>query len=248
MNQANTSRWKFVVATAALLLTLPAVAQKRRAVQHPSPAAPPTAVIVTGKVIDAVTGQPVNLATVRLGNRTDRTVANGTFQIKTTIYGQGEVTAERSGYTTVRQTITPTGPLDLTLSMQPTPTVKLRLVDGTQTDVDFESIEFGYVPPFGSYSKSEYDDFCKPDGTTVRVNRTEMARITGPATSETNSACCGGTGTPQKITVTLKTGETTPLYFNDSCTGFTIDLIAREHVSGKTIYTKFSNIAEIVFP
>lgn len=246
MTRANINRWKSVVAIAALLITVPAVAQKRRAVQHPSPAAPPTAVVVTGKVLDAVTNAPVNLATVRLGNRTDRTDATGSFQINTTIYGQGEVTAERSGYVLGRETITAGGPLALTLRLQPTPTAILRLTDGSVHEIDYESVEFGYIPPFGSYSKSDHDDFCKPDGTNVTLNRTEMKRIVGPATNESASACCGGT--PQKIVITLRTGEISGYYFKDSCDGYSIDLISREHVSGKTIYTKFSNISEIVFP
>jgi hypothetical protein len=246
MNPSNYRSWKSVAAILAVLLTVPVFAQKRRAVAHPSPAAPGVSVSVSGKVLDAVTGAPVVFATVRFGTRSDRTDATGSFKVTSTIYGQADVTAERSGYVLGKETVTAGGPLTLTLRLQPTPTVRLRLVDGTQRDVDFESVEFGYVPPFGSYIKSDSDDFCKADGSTIHVSRTEMARITGPAVSE-NTGCCGGVAA-QKITMTLKTGETTPLYFTDSCDGTPIDFIARDHISGQVVYTKFSNLAEIVFP
>lgn len=248
MNPTKTRSWKSAVAIAALLLTVPAFAQKRRAVQHPSPAAPGTSITITGKVLDAVTNAPVVFASVRVGNRFDRTDTTGSFQLSTTIYGTADLMVERSGYSVLTQPISGPGPHALTLRVQPTATVKLRLVDGTEHDVDNESVEFGYVPPFSSYIKSDHDDFCKPDGTTVRLSRTQFSRISGPATNETTGACCGGTGTPQKINATLKTGEITPLYFTDSCGGYSIDFIARDHVSGKIIFAKFSNVAEIIFP
>lgn len=248
MNPTKTRSWKSAVAIAALLLTVPAFAQKRRAVQHPSPPDPGMSITVTGKVLDAVTGAPVVFASVQVGNRSDRTDTTGAFQLTTTIYGQADLTVQRSGYTVLTQPISGPGPHALTLRVQPTPTVKLRLVDGTEHDVDNESVEFGYVPPFSSYIKNDHDDFCKPDGTTLVLNRTQFSRITGPATNETAGACCGGTGTPQKINATLKSGEVTPLYFTDSCGGYSIDFIARDHVSGRMIFAKFSNIAEIIFP
>ena len=248
MNPIKTVSWKSAIAIAALVLTVPAFGQKRRAVQHPSSAVAQS-VTITGKVLDAVTGAPVVYANVFLGNRSRRTDRTGSFTLNTTIHGSGNLTAERSGYVSGTQPITGGGPRDVTLRLQPTPTVKLRMVDGTQYDVDNESVEFGYVPPFGSYVKGEHDDFCKPDGTMVRIDRSEMTRITGPAVSEARPACCpGSTGTPQKITMTLKTGETTPVYFTDSCSGYTIDFLARDHVSGEPVSAKFSNVAEIIFP
>lgn len=248
MNPTKSPSWKSAIAVAALVLTLPALAQKRRAVQHPSHPSPAQSVTITGKVVDAVTGAPVVSATVRVMNASDRTDASGLFSITTTLHGTADITAERTGYHTGTQQISGAGPHVLTLRLESKPTVKLRLVDGTQKDVDLESVEFGYVPPFGSYVKSEYDDFCKPGGAQVRLDRAEFARITGPSTLESAGLCCGGSGSAQRINATLKSGEVTPLYFTDSCTGYSIDFIARDHVTGKTVYTKFSNVAEIIFP
>lgn len=247
MNPTKTLSWKSAIAIAALVLTVPAAAQKRRAVQHPSPPGGAVTTTITGKVVDAVTGAPVVSASLRIGDGFDRSDSTGSFSITTTIYGQGELVAERSGYNAGRLPITGAGPHVVTLPLQSKPTVKLRLTDGTQKDMDLESAEFGYVPPFSSYVKAEYVDLCKPSGTTVRFNRTDFSRITGPATNEAFAACCPD-GTPQKITATLKTGEVSALYFNDSCAGYAMDFIARDHVTGRVVYTKFANIAEIIFP
>ena len=245
MNPSKSLSWKTVVAIAMLAAALPALAQKRRAVEHPSPPGPATTVVFSGTVIDAVTSQPVVFAEVRLLNRSDKTDRSGKFKITTTIYGTVNATIARSGYVAGTQAVAATQ--DVTIRLQPTPTVTLRLTSGETHQLDFESLEFGFVPPFGSYNKSENDDFCKPNGALVTLNRADFARITGPAVAESNSSCCTS-GTVQRINAQLKSGETTPLFFVDSCNGYAIDFIGRDHVSGNFVYSKFTDIAEITFP
>lgn len=248
MNSSKSLSLKTVIAILTIAAALPAFAQKHRAVRHPEPPGPALSITATGTVIDAVTGQPVAFADVRLGSRRDTADRQGKFSIRTvTVYGSGDITAARSGYTTASQTITTGGAVDVTLRLQPTPTVTVRLVDGTQKQIDYESVEFGYVPPFSSYHKNDNDDFCKTDGTAVTLSRTQFSRITGPATTESFSTCCS-TGTVQKINAVLRTGESLPLYFTDSCLGYSIDFIGRDHVSGDYAYMKFSDVAEIIFP
>ena len=248
MNPSKPLTWKTFVAIGMLAAALPTFAQKHRAVRHPEPPGPVLTVTATGTVLDAVTSQPVAFADVRLGNRRDTADRQGKFSIRTTtLYGSGEITASRSGYSPASQTVTTTGPQEFTLRLQPTPTVTLRHTNGTQYQIDYESIEFGYVPPFSSYHKSEMEDFCKSDGSAVQLSRTQFSRFTGPATTETFSPCCS-TGTVQKINAVLRTGESLPLYFSDSCLGYSMDFIGRDHVTGDYVYTKFSEVAEIIFP
>lgn len=248
MNPSKSLSLKTVIAILTIAAALPALAQKHRAVRHPEPPGPALAITATGTVLDAVTGQPVAFADVRLGTRRDTADRNGKFSIRTvTVYGSGEITAARSGYSSASQTLTTAGAVEVTLRLQPTPTVTLRLSDGTQKQIDYESVEFGYVAPFSSYNKNELDDFCKADGTAVQLHRTQFSRITGPAVTEPQSTCCSS-GTVQKINAVLRTGESLPLYFTDSCLGYSIDFIGRDHVTGDYTYTKFSNIAEIIFP
>ena len=249
MNPSKSLSWKSVVAMALLAAAVPVFAQKHRAVRHPSPPGPALTVTATGTVTDAVTGQPVAFAEVRLGNRRDVANRQGQFRIlTTTIYGSADITAMRSGYSQGKTTISTGGAhTGLQISMQPTPTVTLRLTSGAQHQVDFESVEFGYVPPFGSYNKSSSEEFCKTDGSALTLERGQIARFTGPATLENHSPCCTS-GPLLKVTVQLKSGETMPLYFTDSCQGYTIDFIGRDHTTGDFVFAKFTDVAEIIFP
>jgi hypothetical protein len=82
----------------------------------------------------------------------------------------------------------------------------------------------------------------------VTVTRNEIRRINGTATKGVQANCCG-TKEVEKINVELKTGEVTDLYFVDTCNGIpSIDLIGRDHTSGKLVYTAFTSITEVVFP
>lgn len=245
MNPLKSLHWKSAVAIALLVAAVPMYAQKRRAVQHPGPAGPALEVTVTGTILDAVTGGPVVFAEVRLGGRTVRADTSGKFRITSTIHGTAVLTAGRSGYVEAQEAITANR--EVTLRLTPTPTIRLKLTNGTEHQIDFESAEFGYVPPFGSYVKGESEQFCRPGGTQETISRAAISKITGPAVSESHAPCCPSSPL-LKITATLKTGETTPLYFTDSCDGHRIDFIGRNHTSGNFVFAKFTEIAEIVFP
>ena len=43
-------------------------------------------------------------------------------------------------------------------------------------------------------------------------------------------------------------GETTQLFFQDSCFGFSMDFLGRDHATAQFVYLKFAEIAEIVLP
>lgn len=245
MNPLKSLHWKSAVAIALLVAAVPMDAQKRRAVQHPAPAGPTVEVTVTGTVLDAVTNAPVVFAEVRLGDKSARTDSRGKFSITNKIHGTAPLTVSRSGYVAGQESIT--GNRDVTLRLQPTPTIRLRMVNGQEYDIDFESAEFGYVPPFGSYVKSESEQFCRPGGTAETISRASIRRITGPAVSESHAPCCPNNPL-LKINATLKSGETTPLYFAESCDGYRIDFIGRNHTTGSFVFAKFTEIAEIVFP
>lgn len=247
MNLLNSFRFKSVIAIALLASSVPALAQKHRAVRHSPPPGAAVQYKVTGTVLDAVTNAPVVNATVTLGTASKRTNSQGKFSLTGEFFGTTmNISAARSGYLEGTQSVA-SGTHDITFRLQSTPTARMRLQDGTQRDIDFESIEFGYVPPFGSYIKDVKEDFCRPDGTQVTITKTEIARINGPAVLASQAACCS-TRESHKINVTLKSGQTTDLYFTDSCVGYNIDFIGRDHVSGEVLFTHFTNIAEIVFP
>jgi hypothetical protein len=238
---------------AAVLAAVPAVstqaAGRRRAVTPPSATGKLTAEI-SGTVVDDVTGHPVASARVTAGGRSDTTDSAGKYQIKniTSYHGVINVEVSRSGYTTKKQTLTTGGVQTLTVRLVSAPTVHVRKVDNSAFDVDLDSVQFGYPVAFSGYRSAEYEDFCNASGVPVVVDRTEIRRIIGPAVMVDNATCCPGAQT-LKVTVELKTGQTTDMFFVDACNGFpNIDLIGRDHNTGKFEYTPFAQIAEVVFP
>lgn len=244
------SRIALLAALALLAVTPTVTAQKRRSVRTPTPDGAFTAT-VKGTVVDAVTGAPIAFASVSIGN--SRTVAspNGNFEMaNVTGYGNSAVvSASRSGYNTQSLPLPGAGTHTLAFRLQGRPTVSVRNTNGTTTQIDDDSVKFGYVVVFGGQVASEEEDFCTLEGTAMRIGSTQIKRITGPATLVTNAACCSRAGAQsQRVRVELRTGQAHDLIFKDSCDGLTIDLIGKEHVSGTTLFVKFSDVAEVIFP
>jgi hypothetical protein len=243
MNSIKTPR---IIAAflALLILTVPMHADRRRAVKHGAS----MSAYITGTVVDNVTGQPVRSATVTLGTKTDTTSSTGKYSLwNATVTSTSVIQVSRTGYATKSVPFTTGGEHVVDFRLDPLPTVSVRTSDGVTRQLDFESIQFGYVVPFSGYISSESEDFCKSDGTTVSVNRSEIKRITGPAVAVQNSGCCPNNEI-LRVALELKSGTTETVYFADSCAGYTIDLIGRNHVTGQFEYLRFPNIEEIVFP
>jgi hypothetical protein len=237
---------------AALCIIIPAQAAqpRRRAVTPPAALGKLTADKITGTVVDDVTSQPVAFAHVKVGDRSASTDSAGKFEVKNVTSFQGNIGVEvtRSGYAAKTVLLTTGGDQVVTVRVTPTPTVRVRKVNGTTLDLDFESIEFGYPVVFSGYNSSASENFCRPNGSAVTIDRSQIRRVTGPATIVHQASCCASHDV-EKVSVELKTGETTELVFVDTCTGIPgIDLIGRNHISGKLEYTSFTSIAEITFP
>lgn len=245
---SHPTRIRLMILCAALLMAAPLFAstQKRRSVRHPSPGVAFQAT-VKGKVLDAATGLPINAANITFGNRAGVSNKDGIFLVSdATAYGEAKVTAGRSGYQTGTLTVTGGGTHDLTFRLQSTPTVTVKRTDGSSFVIDHESVQFGYVILFAGYVAAGEEDFCKPDGTSVKIAVAQMKRVIGPAVATTQSNCCNRP--MQKVRLELRSGESTDAFFSDSCAGYTVDLIGRHHTTGDFVYTKFTDIAEVIFP
>jgi len=237
-----------VLVLLTLLFTIPAAAQKRRAVRKSPPEGQAITLTINGTVRDAATDAPIASVEVHAGSKVSYSGADGKFRIKDVNgFGAITVTLERSGYALKTESITSGGAQDLTFRLTPTPTVRVRKTDNTTLDLDTESVKFGYVLTFGGYSDATFDDFCKADGAQVTIDKSQMKKLTGPATKVAQANCCAN---PElmKINIQLKTNETFDAVFKDSCFGYRVDLIGREHVSGNFAYVPFFDIAEVVFP
>lgn len=236
-----------LAAVAAFVLAAPMYGAKRRSVTAPAAGAPISAV-VTGVVLDATTNQPVPSVRVEASGRHDTTDSAGKFDFRTLDgFGDITITAIRSGYESKTVKITQSGPANLTITLTPTPTTTVKRTDGTVLVIDTESITFGYPVPFSGYYDNEYEDFCKSDGTRVQIDRTQIKKITGPATLVNVGNCCADRAVA-KVNLQLRSGANTDAYFADSCEGYSVDFIGRLHSTGQFVYVHFSDITEVVFP
>ena len=237
---------------ASFLVAVPSFASgKRRAAAHPSAGGHITAALISGVVIDNVTGAPVIAARVEGGGDSDITDKDGKFDLKNleSFQGRLDIDVSRSGYTTKRTTYTTSGnQTGVTIRVVPTATVRVRRIDNSTFDLDTESILFGYPIAFSGYRSAEFEEFCHSNGVAATIYANQIKRITGPAVEVNNAACCPN-GPTLKVNVELKTGEKMDMFFVDACNGFSnIDLIGREHVNAKFQYIPFAQIAEVIFP
>jgi hypothetical protein len=238
-----------LVATCITAVQSEAAGGKRRSVQ---PRTPPNQIEaeITVTVIDNVTGAPVANATVEAGETTRATDENGKATLKG-VRGTGSINilVKRSGYTEKHASVTEGGKQSVTVRLDPRATVTVRKTDNTVIQLDDDSVEFGYPDAFSGYRSSSNEDFCRPDGTAIVVNRSEITRINGPATMTPNAPCCPSNVPVEKINVTFKAGGSSDLFFADTCVlTHSIDLIGRNHVTGQVLYIPFTQVAEVVFP
>jgi hypothetical protein len=244
----STLRRAAVALLAVIALAAPMHAAKRRAVAHRVKPLEFT-VNVSGIVLDAVTNGPVVSAEVVAGTRSTFTDAEGRFELKN-VFGSNtvDVQVQRSGYVPSTVVLKPTDSPILTFRLAPTPTVRVVLTDGAVKNLDFESLQFGYPQVFTGYIQSPSEDFCKiTDSTKINVDRSQMAKLAGPAQTVAAGACC--TGNAQKMTLTLKTGEVMEVIFMDTCQERNrVDVIGREHVNAQFVQIPIGTISEVVFP
>jgi hypothetical protein len=247
MNSHKVSR------TAALVLALlvgavPLSAAKRRAV-HVSPPAGQINAEVSGTVLDNVSGQPVASVKVVVGSKSGTTNSQGKYSIRNIQYIGSSMTveAQRSGYVGKSVILTTGGKQVVDFRLDPLATATVKLKDGTTHQLDVDSMRFGYLSGLSDYIDDESEDFCKPDGTKVEIDRLQMKKITGPAVAAASAPCCPQS-TSLRINLELKSGEKTDVFFVDSCQGYSSDIIARDHVTGKFEYISFEDITELVFP
>jgi len=247
MNHATLRRFS-ALAALFVFAVVPAYA-KRRSVGHRTPPVAFTKT-VSGTVLDAATGNPVIAMTITIGTRTDSTDAQGRFEIRNAA-GAGTMLVEfdRSGY--ARRTVT-LGPDNSgvlgTVLIASTPTATAKLANGTTVQLDMESLKFGYPVPFSGYREDDFDEFCKlTDSTHITVNKSEMAKLTGPAQVVPAGDCC--TGNAERMTLTKKNGEVMSVVFMDTCQErYKTDVGARDHNSGQFVHIRISDITELVFP
>lgn len=238
---------RFVLSLSALaMLSLSAFAADppRR---HAAPA--PFNVKITGVVTDATTGKPVASADVSIVNSKAKvaTDADGKYSITAQGGYSVGIQAARSGYTAQTKTIPGNADAQVNFSLQPTATATVRDTAGTVTQVDAESFKFAYLVPFSGYVSTNTGNFCMADGTVAHPDRSEISKLIGPATPQTQSKCCT-LGPVMSMQVVFKSGGSSTVYLADSCFGNEVDILGREHATGQFVYFNLANVAEVDLP
>jgi hypothetical protein len=231
-----------------LVAAAPATSATKRAVQQL-----PT-MIFSGAITDATTGHPVVAAEVRNGTEVAFTDAQGLFTLRIPAARPTVIVIHRTGYEDVSFAVPPpTTPAPVTpvsgpsIAMQPRPPVVVELTSGQTVHLDADSVQFAYVLPFETPQSANNASFCRSDGTSWTPDRGDFAQITGPATSVTSSACCK-LGPMLAIDVKMKNGDAEKVTFADSCFGYDIDFVGRDHESAQYVYFNFKDVALITFP
>jgi hypothetical protein len=236
----------------ALLLSLPSfAAQKRRSVGMPDlESGAAVTFSFRGTVTDAATGLPIAFAAITTG-RGSRVFTSrlGTFSItNVTLPGNGDVTAGRTGYQSSTIRISGPGMHEVNFRLQSRPTATLRKIDGTTLALDDDSVKFGYVVPFMNYQTATGNDFCMTDGTQAEIPMSQIMRITtfGISVATSSTSCCQGPA--PRVLLELRDQTIHDATFIDSCYGYAVDLIGRDHVTGDPVFVPFGEVLEIVFP
>jgi hypothetical protein len=227
-----------------VLLSLPLFAADQiRLVGRPD--AESVTVTYKGTVTDATSGAPVAYATITAGRTRVYASQFGTFSFNArNAPGIVAVTASRTGYQGATIRTSGTGTQEVNFRLQSRAAATLRKTDGTTVTIDDDSVQFGYIVPFMNYQTATGNDFCLNDGTHAKIPTAAMVRITGLGTA--SGSCCQRPA--QRALLELRDGTVHDATFIDSCYGYTVDLLARNHDTGEYLYVPFNEVSEIAFP
>jgi|GEM_PF-1597978 len=259
---------KVVSVLVCLFAAFAAAGATKRAVK------PLTAVPFTYSLYDSATQQPVIGAEVRTGTQFATSDTSGSFTLQLPLGRPTTVTVHRTGYDDLVFNVLipyndvgipvsfPLGPAPVLtfpnggppqnsqtgVALQAQTPVSVRLTSGQTVHLDADSVQFAYVLQFETPQAANNASFCMPNGVLWSPDRSEFSQIIGPATSLSNAACCK-LGPLLAVNVKMK-GTSLPIQvaFADSCFGYDIDFVGRDHESGQYVYLNFKDVALITFP
>lgn len=201
---------------------------------------------LSGKITDEAAGTGISGALVSTQGQSQVTTADGTYRLPVLRGGTSTVTIERFGFfTQTRSVELVAGSNTLNVSLSASPRVTVTTV-GNQTillvadTVMFSSNPGGLLSPRDSPAVT----VCgSSSAAPVTYDRSEISIITGPAVASTGCCAIG-----QQVGFVLKNSQKFDATFAESCVGYTLDLMGRNVVDGKSMYLSFKNILRVQFP
>lgn len=222
-----------------------AAAKRRRAVRPGET----NAVILTGKVTDAASGEPVFDAIVTIGDRTTTAGLDGSYKLERLSSGGASATIERWGYSPVTRSVAlvvGTNTLNVTLTSRPV--ITLTASNGQAHRLDFESSFFSDVYPFQGLSSVSPIDLCSFLGAKSTAEKEDFRLITFTGQKTANASCCANGTTGYVTNVTLKSGTRLDAIIVNSCTAYNMGFHGRDRATGTFTNFPLNQITKIEFP
>ena len=209
----------------------------------------PNAVILTGIVTDAASGQPVFDAVVTVGERSTTAGLEGAYRLERLSPGGASVTIERWGYNpTTRSIALVVGTNTLNVTLTSKPVVTVTTAGGQVHLLDFESSFFSDVYPFQGLLSVSPIELCTFQGTKSSAEKEKFQVITLTGQKTANSNCCASGTTGYVANVTLKSGTRLDAILVDSCTAYNMGFHGRNRATGAFTNFPLSQVTKIEFP
>lgn len=242
------SRSSGVVLSLALaaLMTMPACAAqpRRRAVTPPPPPGPTIA--VSGTVADASNGVPVEDSVVTAGAQVTKTNTLGRFTLYLPTGTVATISIEHPAFSPATKTFTAQTTASNAFTLVEKASVTIKTKTNETHIVDIGTVQFAFAASLSGYERSNNANLCKEDGTEYAPDRSEFARIVGPAVPAAGTKCCQLS--ILSANVEMKSGAKMLVYFRDTCSGDEVYIVGREKSTGKYAYFNFVDVAEVDFP
>lgn len=208
----------------------------------------PAAVVLTGRVYDSTRSDPVVSAKVSEGQFSTLTNSQGQYSLSGIDGGTVTITVERWGYETATlQLQLDPGANTHDIAMVSLPEVLVTTASGTSR-LDLSSVEFGYLVPFVGAVLNPTLDTCTSDGTTRTLEKSDIARIDGPATRVAAGPCCHATQQAEMVHITLKDSTVIEALLPTSCAPYDMNIVGLDKGTLATHFLRLKDATSIVFP
>lgn len=206
---------------------------------------PLTLVSFSATVSDLATGKPVVEAEVSSEMKSTLTDARGAFTIPLPAGKTSTLTIKRSGYETAQVSVNPSTPSNAPITLRSLQNVVVQSTNGPNVTIDADTFEFFYAQPLMNQLHAKEGAFCDA-GTQINADRSEISRLSGPATAGEGGACCARP--TLWFDVKLKNGESHHVSSVYSCYGYQAFIGGRDHDTHKMVYVDIMNLKQADLP